>query len=219
MLRLCMIIVVAFIAVTETRHLYAQTEVRVDLLPSNGKFSGVAQPQWNIADLKQIDAKVVVDELLAQPIAQFTKSIPESRANLFVLLSGGNGELFEFEIPGVAGKLKIPRFNPRIAVVLFYQPERANNDYLIPFTATIPTGYSNSVVAEISLKVNTTGMDLASWVYFNMPRIQGEAQRKAAKVIYVDSTTDESFDEVILPGQVVAKISKRSPVLKVRMFW
>src|SRR5690348_15649538 len=151
---------------------FATPTVLVDAIPTDASFINYATVEVPITDLSQA-APREVEEGLASSISQVTSYAVEAGASYICLLSAAGDHPRSFTVRAASAPLKLRTKNSSFVVVLY----GGGTTPLPRITYSLDKPDPNRAVEseQLTEMIVPKEWDAATWVYFNLPKIQAKA--------------------------------------------
>lgn len=177
--------------------LVAQPTVLIDAIPTGAAFAGVTPLRLPFQDAAK-ENPPRIEQGLNGAMNGFLPGAAQQGFSFICLLSAPGDHPIEIPIAAAHAKLKLSRTNTAV-FVLFYRGGRE---------ATVPVTYSTETPTEKKGTVSTTirlisappGGSVAGRIYFNLPRIQAEAEKGKTHTVFVQTNGEGPITAIPIPG-------------------
>ena len=177
--------------------LRADPKVLVNAIPTGAMFAGVTPLGLPFTDAEKEDP-TTIERGLNEAIARMLPGATRQGFTYVCLLTAPGDQPIEIPIAAAKATLGLSRSKTSI-VVLFYN---GGHD------ATYPTSYSTGELDSKTPHVSTSfekiavppGGSTAGWVYFNLSRVQAEAERAKSQTIFLTASGTGVTVPVPIPG-------------------
>ncbi|MEO6994224.1 MAG: hypothetical protein ABI273_11380 [Lacunisphaera sp.] len=177
--------------------LWAQPRVLVNSIPTAASFAGVTPLRLPFADAQTQDPKEI-EAGLNQAIAGLLPSLEQQGYSYICLLSAAGDQPIEVPIAAAKAKLALSRKGTAIEV-LFYRGghEAANPASYLVGTPPSKTAHLSLSIKKISVPA---GGSTAGWVYYNLTRVQADAEKAKSQTIFISASGSGPVVAVPIPG-------------------
>jgi hypothetical protein len=175
----------------------AHPTVLIDAIPAAGTFIGLSPIGLPFKDAGTANPKVL-KEGLNGAISRMLSDGERKGVSFICLLSPSSDDPVPVFILAALGELKLSRTNTSITV-LFY---RGGHESLHPpaYTLAAPPAGKAKVSMNIKKISVPSGVTTAGWMYFNLSRMQAEAEKAGSPFIFLQSGGTGKSVPVIIPG-------------------
>jgi hypothetical protein len=175
----------------------ADAAVLVDAVPSDGVLFGMSPVGMPFRDAEASNPKDISEGLSAAVSAMIPGATQKGISFICLLSSPGDNPVEAFIKPANA-TLRLRRRNTTLTAV-FYTGGHPSPLPMVYAAGDPPTGKSSVKVKFDKIAV-PPGVTTAGWVYFNLPRIQGSAEKAAAPEVFLRLEGTGSSSAMAIPG-------------------
>lgn len=177
--------------------LVAQPKILIDAIPTGAAFAGVTPLGMPFKDAAKEDPQRIENGLNGA-MNSFLPSAAQQGFSYLCLLSAPGDQPIEIPITSAHAKLKLSRTNTQV-YVLFY---RGGREAAVPVTYStdLPKDKKSTVSTSIRLISAPAGGSVAGWIYFNLPRIQAEAEKGAKHTVFLQTSGEGPVTAIPIPG-------------------
>jgi hypothetical protein len=179
----------------------AQPRILIDSIPTAASFAGVTPLTLPFADANQADPKNI-EEGLNRAITSMLPAAQQQGFSYICLLSAAGDDPIEIPITAAQTKLRLSRKGTAIDVVFYRGGREPANS--ASYSMGAPESKSPHVSTIFKKIAVPTGGSTAGWVYFNLTRVQGEAEKSKSPSIFISATGIGPLVPVPIPGMKTA---------------
>jgi hypothetical protein len=177
--------------------LWSQAKLLVDAIPTGASFVGVTKIALPFKDAANENPKDI-EAGLGGAISQMLPAASQQGFSYVCLLSAPGDQPVVIHLAAGKADLKLSRTGTAV-FALFYKGGHE---------ATRPTAYSTGSPEPKTAHVSVTfkkisvpqGTTTAGWIYFNLPRIQAEAEKEKSATVFLSAGGSGTTTAVPIPG-------------------
>ncbi len=177
--------------------LWAQAKVLVDAIPTAATYIGSTPITLPFKDAASEDPKQI-EAGLNEAVNGILPAAAQQGISSLCLLATRDDQPIGIRIAAAQAELKLSRTRT-VVLVLFYRDGHAATsrvDYSLAKPGT-KTGLVSTTFQKISVPA---GSSTADWVYYNLPRIQAEAEKAKSPVVFLSAGGSGPATAVLIPG-------------------
>ncbi len=177
--------------------LFAEPVVLVDAVPTGAMFLGVTPIRLAFQDAISAKPKEIT-EGLNSAIANILPAAAQQGMSFICLLSSPGDDPIKIHIDAAKTDLKLSRTHTAVFALFYRDGHKPKTKLKYSFgSPEKKTAQASADFKKISLP---PGGSTAGWIYFNLPRIQQEAEKSKSPFVFLKSSGAGTAVPVIIPG-------------------
>lgn len=177
--------------------LWGQAKVLIDAIPTGGMFAGVTPIALPFKDAAKEDPKQI-EEGLNGAVSSILPVASQQGFSYICLLSAPGDQPIEIRISAGKAKLKLSRTGTSVLALFYKGGHEANSR--IDYSTGSPEAKAAHVSSTFQKIAVPQGTTTAGWIYFNLSRIQAEAEKAKSPIVFLSAGGNGAVTAVPIPG-------------------
>lgn len=177
--------------------LFGGPKVLVNAIPTGGAFMGVTPIGLPFRDAEKENPKNIEAGLNAA-LAGFLPGASQQGFSYICLLSAPGDQPIEIPISAATASIKLSRTHTAVFVLFYRGGHEMTN--AVSYSSGGPEPKTAHVSSSFRLISVPQGGSIEGWIYFNLPRIQAEAEKAKSPIVFLQTDGVGALTPVPIPG-------------------